>query len=224
MGKNFLTSSALTRSIEFYCQQGVENLVRQIRMETQSIAVSKNLLTSEATLSRSVCQQAVSPTPKLCQLEARSIGNGCLHSGLEQHLRETICQSPMALGRHSPISSFQPESAGTGSGSTSLESPVMVPNVTPVIRQQAPPHSPVSTFNPVSVSQQSSRHNISISCKGCIKDTCQSGKLLDTATDLVLSCPHGKTSPHNHTIPSSINGLAGVWNRIEIPFLDLSVM
>ena len=36
-GKKYsLTSSALTRSIEFHRRQGVEDLVRQIRMETQS--------------------------------------------------------------------------------------------------------------------------------------------------------------------------------------------
>ena len=35
-GKKYsLTTLALTRSIEFYCRQGVEDLVRQIRMETR---------------------------------------------------------------------------------------------------------------------------------------------------------------------------------------------
>ena len=40
-GKKYhATSTALTRSIEFHCQQGVEDLVRQIRMDS---LVSENL-------------------------------------------------------------------------------------------------------------------------------------------------------------------------------------
>ena len=38
-----------------------------------------------------------------------------------------------------------------------------------------------------------------------------------------LSCPHGETSPRDHTTPPSTNGLAGVRNGRKIPFLDLLV-
>ena len=196
-GKKYsLTSSALTRSIELHCRQGVEDLVRQIRMETQSNTVPENRHTSGTSLNRSVCQQAVNSAPEFCQLEARSTGNGsgCFHSGLGEHPRETICQSPMELGRQSPVSSSQPDGGGTGSSSTSLESTVVVSNVAPVINQQATSHSSVSTSNPVSVSEQSSRHNAPISRVGCIRDRCQSGKLSNTATDLVLSSWRDKST------------------------------
>ena len=187
--KYYLTSSALTRSIELHCRQGVEDLVRQIRMETQSNSVPEYQPTSGTSLNRSVCQQAVNSAPEFCQLEARSTGNagGCFHSGLGEHPREIICQSPLELGSQSPVSSSQPKGGGTGSSSTSLESTVMVPSVAPVIDQQATSHSSVSTSNPVSVSEQSSRHNAPISHVSCIRDRCQNGKLSNAATDLVLS-------------------------------------
>ena len=36
-----------------------------------------------------------------------------------------------------------------------------------------------------------------------------------------LSCPHGGTNHQSHMIPASVNGLAGVVNGIEIPFVVL---
>ena len=39
-----------------------------------------------------------------------------------------------------------------------------------------------------------------------------------------LSGPHGGTNHQSHMIPASVNGLAGVVNAIEIPFMVLKVM
>ena len=66
----------------------------------------------------------------------------------------------------------------------------MVPSVAPAINQQATSHSSVSTSNPVSVSEQSSRHNAPISRVGWR----QSGKLSNAATDLVLSSWRDKST------------------------------
>ena len=96
----------------------------------------------------------------------------------------------MELGRQSPVSRSQPKGGGTGSSTTSLESTVMVPSVAPAINQQATSHSSVSTSNPVSVSEQSSRHNAPISRVGWR----QSGKLSNAATDLVLSSWRDKST------------------------------
>ena len=207
MGRNILSQARHLpcRSIELHCRQGVEDLVRQIRMETQSNTVPENQHTSGTSLNRSVCQQAVNSAPEFCQLEARSTGNGsgCFHSGLGEHPREIICQSPMELGRQSPVSSSQPDSGGTGSSSTSLESTVVVSNVAPVVNQQATSHSLVSTSNPVSVSEQSSRHNAPISRVGCIRDRCQSGNF---QTQLqTLSCLHAWRDKSTRSYNSSFN-------------------
>ena len=128
----------------------------------------------------------------------------------------------MELGRQSPVSSFQPQGGGIGSSGTSLESTVVVPNVAPAINQQATSHSSVSL-------------PIQSVCQNRVPDIVPqlavrviSGigtRVANFQTQLqTSSCPHGETSPQDHTTPLSTNGLAGVRNGIEIPFLDLLAM
>ena len=131
-GKEYpVTGSGLTRSIEFHCRQGVEDLVRQIRMEALPSPLSENQSSVGASLNRPVCKQVVSSTASLYQLETRSTGNshGCFHSGLVQHSSKALCQPPMESSRQSPISDTQPGGTGISFSGTSMESPILVSTV-----------------------------------------------------------------------------------------------
>ena len=104
-GKKYsLTSSALTRSIELHCRQGVEDLVGQIRMELNPTLFWKiKLLLGPWTLSTDLFASRLStqllssvswkPDPLAMAVDASKVDWG-----------KIICQSPMELGRHSPIS------------------------------------------------------------------------------------------------------------------------
>ena len=123
------------------------------------------------------------------QLEARPTGNShrCLHSRLVQHSCKTLCQPTLEFSRQSPISDTQSEGGGISPSGTSLESPIMVPTVTSDAGQRITSYSTITRNNPVSMSEQPSRHCTSVSRVGCIRDRCQSDHLSETATELVLS-------------------------------------
>ena len=79
----------------------------------------------------------------------------------------------MEFSRQSPNSSTQPDSTGTSTGGTSLESTIMVPNVTSDVGQKTTPRSSVIRNDLASVPEQCSRHCTPTSHMGCIRDRCQ---------------------------------------------------
>ena len=72
------------------------------------------------------------------------------------------------------------------------------------------------SHNTDSVSEQSTGHHPTVNLVGYVWQLCESSHLSQSATDLVLS--HGGTNSQSNTTPHLGNGLAGVVNRIQIPF------
>ena len=219
-GKEYpVTGSALTRSIEFHCRQGVEDLVRQIRMEALPSPLSENQSSAGASLNRPVCKQAVSSTASLYQLETRSTGNshGCFHSGLVQHSSKALCQPPMESSRQSPISDTQPGGTGISFSGASMESPILVSTVASDAGQRTTSHSSIAGNNPINnlpdISPQLAMWVVS-----GIDD-----RVATFQNQLQASfCHHRGSNLPNHTTPPSTSGLAGVTNRIEIPISDIA--
>ena len=99
-GEKYLNScSALTRSSEYHCWQGVEDLVRQIRMEAITSNLPQNQPRAGASFNGSVCKQDTSSTDNICQLEARSFSysHRCLHTGLVHNAGQVICQPTLDM-------------------------------------------------------------------------------------------------------------------------------
>jgi len=61
------TSSTPTRSSEHNCRRGVQNMVRQVRMD-----IPENQPFPGTIVHRPICKQTVISTPSICELEARS--------------------------------------------------------------------------------------------------------------------------------------------------------
>ena len=196
-GKKYpITSTALTRSIEFHCRQGVEDLVRQIRMEAFPRLVSEYQSPAGAIINRFICKQTVSPVASLYQLETRptSDSHRCFHSGLVHHPSKALCQPTMESSRQSPISDTQSKGARADPGGSSVEGTIMVSPVTSDAGQRTTSNPTSTEGNPASMPEQPSRHHTSISRVGCLRDRCQSSHLSEAATDLVLSSWRQKSS------------------------------
>ncbi|XP_065918856.1 integrase/recombinase xerD homolog [Dysidea avara] len=180
---------APTRNFEHDCGRGIQNLVRQVRVETLSNPIPGNQSSFGTSVHRFVCKQTVISASSICELETRSTSSGhrCLYSGLEQPSREAVCQSPLGFDRQSPISSSYPRSSGASTGCTSMEGPTMVSHAPANAGQSTNPYPTVSRHNTASVSEQSTGHHPTISCVGYIRQQCEGSHLSQTATDLVLS-------------------------------------
>ena len=226
-GKEYpVTSTALTRSTEFHCQRGIEDLVRQIRMEAFPSLLSKDQSSAGTTLNRPVCKQVVSSAASLYQLETRSTGNsyGCLYGGLVQLSSETLRQSTMESSRQSPISDTQPGGTGISFSSASMEGPTLVSAVASDVGQRTTSHSSITGNNSISMSQQPSRDFTSVSHVGCIRDRCQSSHLSELATDLILSSWRVKSSKSYNSSFNKWARWCEEWDRNPIsgPISDIA--
>jgi len=66
------SGSAPARSSEYDCRRGVQNLVRQIGMETFSCPIQENQSSFGTIVHRPVCKQTIFTVSTVCELEARS--------------------------------------------------------------------------------------------------------------------------------------------------------
>ena len=213
--------STSTGNFEHHCRRGVQNMVRQVRVETLPNPIPGNQSSVGTSVHRPVCKQAIVSAPSICELETRppSSGHRCLYSGLEHPSRETVCQSTLGSDRQSPIPSSLPRGSGASTGSTSLESPTMVSHAPPNAGQSTSPHPTVS------------RHTQPV-CQDNLPDiipqlavwviSTNNAKATTFLRQLqTLSSHQGETNLQSHTIPPLGNGLAGVLNGTEIPFQAL---
>ena len=214
------SSSAPTRSSEYDRGQGVQIMVRQVRVEAISNLIPENQPATGTTVHRPVCKQAIITAPSVCELETRpsSSGHRCVYSGLELTSRETVCQSTLGPDRQSPVTCILPRSSRAGTSSTSLESSSMVPNAPPNAGQSASSYTTVNRHNTARVSEQSTRHHPTASRVGYIRQQCESSHLSQSATDVVLSSWRDKST-------KSYNSSFGKWprwcgERNRNPFLD----
>ena len=252
-GKEYpVTSTALTRNIEFHCRQGVEELVRQIRMEAFPSLLSKDQSSAGTTLNRPVCKPVVSSAASLYQLETRSTGNSyrCLHGGLVQVSSETLRQSTMESSGQSPISDTQP--GGTGISlvvpvwkaqpwyplllQMLVREPLLIPQspetIQSVCHNNLPDISPqlavwvVSGIDARVATFQNQLQTSFYHLGGSNPpNRTTDARVATFQNQLQTSFYHlGGSNPPNRTTPPSTSGLAGVRNGIEIPFLDLSAM
>ena len=226
-GEKYLNScSALTWSIEYHCWQGVEDLVRQIRMEATPSNLSQSQPTAGASFNRSVCKQATSSTDNICQLEATSFSysHRCLHTGLVHNAGQVICQPTLEHDRQSSIPSTPTECPRVGPCGTSPESSSLVPNSITDVGQSVTSDSPISRDNIIGASEQPSRHHSSTSHIGYIRERCHHNQLSKPAADLILSPWRDKSS-------KSYNSSFGKWvcwynqwgrNPISGPISDIT--
>ena len=200
------SSSAPTRSSECDRGQGVQIMVRQVRVDAVSNLIPENQPATGTTVHRPVCKQAIITAPSVCELETRpsSSGHRCVYSGLELTSRETVCQSTLGPDRQSPVTCILPRSSRAGTSSTSLESPSMVPNAPPNAGQSASSYTTVNRHNTASVSEHSTRHHPTASHVGYICQQCESSHLSQSAMDLVLSSWRDKST-------KSYNSSFGKW-------------
>ena len=183
------TSTTPTREDEHHSRQGVQVLVRQIRME----ALTKNLPMHQRSLGpssdSSVCELSLITTPNICQLETRSPGHRsrCIHAGLAQPASETLRKSFLESERQSPVIYNPPAAARSNSGGTSLESSALVPTTTTQTGQDTSTHTSPTRGDPTNLPQPSSRHHTPTSRVGYFRERCRGSQLSETATNLVLS-------------------------------------
>ena len=138
-----------TREDEHRSQQGVQVLVRQIRME----ALTENQCSLGPSSDGSVCEPPLNTTPNICQLETRSPGyrSRCIHVGLAQLASETLRKSPLESDRQSPVIYNPPGNGRSNSGGTSLESSALVPTTITQTGQDISTHTSLNRGDPTNL-------------------------------------------------------------------------
>ena len=103
-------------------------------------------------------------------------------------------QIPLEPDKQSPVTHNQPEDTRGNPSGTSLESSTLVPTTTTEIDQGTSTHTSLTRGDPTNLPQPSSRHHAPTSRVGYIRERCQSSRLSEAATDLVLSSWREKSS------------------------------
>ena len=202
-------SSAPTWCIEPGSRQGIQVHEGQIRLESESLNISKKQQGIWATGSGPICIQTNQSVPTLLQLAARSIcrGNRRIPPGLDNN--ERLCQPPLEPG---PQGTNKNTSTGgrCNSDSPCLEDTAVVSPPIVVDSRLATPTTPPETQYRVST------HNAPISRLEHLREGLSNQGLSGQATDLIIN-----SWRVNHTTHYSADGIAGVLNGVQIPFQDL---
>ena len=183
----------------------------QDRLDALSTDIHKNKSDYRTTTSRPVCVPPDSPTTGLCELETRSRSNGnrCLHSRLDTVL--WICKPTMESGGQNLVSGQEPKGS-TGTGSSSVEVPGMVPNLT----GNAGSGTKRARLDSADSQSQQTRCNPTTSRMGYHSKTRTFQKELQRSSSHL-----GDRKRQNRMTPCLASGWAGVTKGVAIPFQEI---
>ena len=175
----------------------------QDRLDALSTDIHKNKSDYRTTTSRPVCVPPDSPTTGLCELETRSRSNGnrCLHSRLDTV--PWICKPNMESGGQNLVSGQEPKGS-TGTGSSSVEVPGMVPNLTGNAGSGTNPVTKRARLDSADSQSQQTRCNPTTSRMGYLRNRFQNQNISEGASTLLLASWRQKTT-------KSYDSLFGKW-------------
>ena len=182
-GKKYpITSKSLTRSIGFHFRQGIEDLVRQIRMEAFPRLVSEYESIAGATINKTFLQAD-------CQPSCQHLSAGSQPDPATDAFTLNWSTTPAKLYANPPWSLVgrvlsqildQKVHKLILVRSSSVEGTTM-------LLQRTTSNPTIIEGNPASIPEQPSRHHTSINCVGCLRNRYQSTYLSEASTDLILS-------------------------------------
>ena len=169
----------------------------QDRLDALSTDIHKNKSDYRTTTSRPVCVPPDSPTTGLCELETRSRSNGnrrCLHSRLDTV--PWICKPTMESGGQNLVSGQEPKGS-TGTGSSSVEVPGMVPNLTGNAGSGTDPVTKRARLDSADSQSQQTRCNPTTSRMGYLRNRFQNQNISGASTLLLASWRQKKTKSYD---------------------------
>ena len=213
-----------SRDVEPCGRHGVSDNVGPHGLETQPSLIQKDRPPTRANTGGPVRIQDYQTVPSLLQLAARSLCSSCrcIPPGLvpQQELCEltVVSDRQMVSDRQSLITGSSPAGSSNTSGA-SLEDTAVVSSITRDVGRLPTGDGPELLQGN---EYGSTYTDTSIGCMAYLTEKYRRERLSEEATTLLLKSRRIKTNiSYNYITHSSANGVAGVVEGIQIPFLDL---